>query len=188
MAQPPPTPARPDHDLPSAFIEKAAGVKLLCMDVDGTLTDGGLYLNEDNVETRRFCVHDGQGITAWHRLGYPSAIITARPARAVRRRAKDLAIAHLFDNVTDKRQTILALTKSLKLSIEQVAFVGDDLSDLRAMHTVGCPIAVGDADQGIKDLCLLTTRATGGHGAVREAIWAILKAQNKLDHVMALYS
>lgn len=188
MAEPPPTPPRPERDLPPAFVEKAARVKLLCLDVDGTLTDGGLYLNEDNVETRRFCVHDGQGIAAWQRLGYTTAIVTARPARAVRRRAKDLAIAHLFDNVADKRQTVLALAKSLHLSIDQVAFVGDDLSDLRVMHTVGCPIAVGDADQGIKDLCLLTTSAKGGHGAVREAIWAILKAQNRLDHVMALYS
>ncbi len=175
-------------DLPAAFREKAVGVKLLCLDVDGTLTDGGIYLNEDNVETRRFCVHDGQGITAWHRLGYTTAIVTARPARAVRRRATDLGIAHLFDRVTDKRRTILDLLKTLKLTPDQVAFVGDDLSDLRAMHTVGCPIAVGDADQGIKDLCLLTTHAKGGHGAVREAIWAILRAQDRLDHVMALYS
>ncbi|UYV12134.1 MAG: HAD hydrolase family protein [Phycisphaera sp.] len=184
---PPPT-TQPSDDLPAAFREKAAGVKLLCLDVDGTLTDGGLYLNEDNVETRRFCVHDGQGITAWHRLGYTTAIVTARPARAVRRRARDLDIAHLFDSVADKRQTILELVKDLGLTIDEVAFVGDDLSDLRAMHTVGCPIAVGDADQGIKDLCVLTTRAEGGRGAVREAIWAILRAQDKLDHVMALYS
>lgn len=184
----PPTPDQPSDNLPHAFRERAARVKLLCLDVDGTLTDGGLYLNEDNVETRRFCVHDGQGITAWHRLGYTTAIITARPARAVRRRAKDLGIAHLFDSVADKRQTILTLAKSLKLTPEQVAFVGDDLSDLRAMHTVGCPIAVGDADRAIKDLCLLTTHARGGHGAVREAIWAILRAQDRLDHLMALYS
>lgn len=184
---PPPT-TQPSDDLPQAFRQKAAGVKLLCLDVDGTLTDGGLYLNEDNVETRRFCVHDGQGIAAWQRLGYTTAIVTARPARAVRRRAKDLGIAHLFDSVADKRQTILELVKDLGLTIDQVAFVGDDLSDLRAMHTVGCPIAVGDADQGIKDLCVLTTEAKGGHGAAREAIWAILRAQGKLDHVMALYS
>lgn len=184
----PPEPAPTSDDLPKAFREKAAGVKLLCLDVDGTLTDGGIYLNEDNVETRRFCVHDGQGITAWHRLGYTTAIITARPARAVRRRARDLGIAHLYDNVADKRLKILELVKGLGLTIDQVAFVGDDLSDLRAMHTVGCPIAVGDADQGIKDLCLLTTQARGGQGAVREAIWAILRAQDKLAHVMALYS
>lgn len=184
----PPEPAPTSDDLPQAFLDKAAGVKLLCLDVDGTLTDGGLYLNEDNVETRRFCVHDGQGITAWHRLGYTTAIITARPARAVRRRAKDLGIAHLYDSVADKRLKILELVKALGVTIDEVAFVGDDLSDLRAMHTVGCPIAVGDADQGIKDLCVLTTEAKGGHGAVREAIWAILRAQDKLDHVMALYS
>lgn len=189
MSQPRSTDStKPPADLPKAFREKAAGVRLLCLDVDGTLTDGGLYLNEDNVETRRFCVHDGQGITAWHRLGYATAIVTARPARSVRRRAKDLGIAYLFDSVTDKRATVLELAKSEGLGIDQVAFVGDDLSDLRAMHTVGCPIAVGDADRGIKDLCLLTTEAKGGHGAVREAIWAILRAQDKLDHVMALYA
>lgn len=176
------------HGLTEAFREKAAGVKLICLDVDGTLTDGGLYINEDNVETRRFNVHDGQGITAWHRLGFTTAIVTARPARAVRRRARDLGIAHLYDNVADKRKTILELTRMLGLTIDQVAFVGDDLSDLRAMHTVGCPIAVGDADQGIKDLCLLTTHARGGHGAVREAIWAILRAKGKLDHLIALYA
>ena len=185
----PPTPARPGSaDLPAAFREQAAGVKLLCLDVDGTLTDGALYINEDNVETRRYCVRDGQGIAAWQRLGYTTAIITARPARSVRKRAKELAIPHLFDSVKDKRQTILDLINTLKLTKDQVAFVGDDLSDLRAMHTVGCPIAVGDADQGIKDLSLLVTQAPGGHGAVREAIWAILRAQNRLDHVMALYS
>ncbi|MFI4916591.1 MAG: KdsC family phosphatase [Phycisphaerales bacterium JB060] len=174
--------------LTEAFREKAAAVKLICLDVDGTLTDGGLYINEDNVETRRFNVHDGQGITAWHRLGFTTAIVTARPARAVRRRARDLGIAHLYDNVTDKRKTILELARMLDLSVDQVAFVGDDLSDLRAMHTVGCPIAVADADQGIKDLCLLTTQSRGGHGAVREAIWAILRAKGKLDHLIALYA
>lgn len=176
------------HGLTEAFREKAAAVKLICLDVDGTLTDGGLYINEDNVETRRFNVHDGQGITAWHRLGYTTAIVTARPARAARRRARDLGIAHLYDNVADKRKTVLELTRMLNLTVDQVAFVGDDLSDLRVMHTVGCPIAVGDADQGIKDLCLLTTQARGGHGAVREAIWAILRAQGKLDHLIALYT
>jgi len=175
-------------ELPKTFQEKAAGVKLLCLDVDGTLTDGGLYLSDDNVETKRFSVHDGQGITAWHRLGHTTAIITARPARSVRRRAKDLGIAHLHDNVVDKREVVLELLDSLGLSPQHAAFVGDDLSDLRAMHTVGCPIAVGDADQSIKDLAVLTTAAHGGHGAVREAIWSILRAQDRLDHLMALYS
>lgn len=183
------TPARPHAgELSEEFRERAAAVKLLCLDVDGTLTDGGLYINEDNVETRRYCVHDGQGIAVWQRLGFTTAIVTARPARSVRRRAKELAIAHLFDNVADKRKTVLELAATLKLTKEQIAFVGDDLSDMRVMHTIGCPIAVADADQGIKDLALYTTHATGGHGAVREAIWAILRAQNRLDHVMALYS
>ena len=178
----------PPAELPKPFVEKAATVELICLDVDGTLTDGGLYLNEDNVETRRYSVHDGQGITAWHRLGRRTAIVTARPARSVRRRGKELGVAHLYDNVTDKREVILDLLKEIGLTTEQVAFVGDDLSDLRAMHTVGCPIAVGDADQSIKDLAVLTTTAHGGHGAVREAIWSILRAQDRLDHLMALYS
>ena len=177
-----------ETELPKAFRDKAAGVKLLCLDVDGTLTDGGLYISEDNVETRRYCVHDGQGITAWHRLGLTTAIVTARPARSVRRRAKELGVAHLYDNVADKRQVVLDLLEEIGLSPSQTAFIGDDLSDLRAMHTVGCPIAVGNADKTIKDLSLLTTTAAGGRGAVREAIWAILKAQDRLDHVMALYS
>lgn len=175
-------------ELPKAFVEKALKVELICLDVDGTLTDGGLYLNEDNVETRRYSVHDGQGITAWHRLGHHTAIVTARPAKSVRRRAKELGVAHLYDSVSDKREVILSLLKEIGLTTERVAFVGDDLSDLRAMHTVGCPIAVGDADQSIKDLAVLTTTAHGGHGAVREAIWSILRAQDRLGHLMALYS
>jgi len=69
-----------------------------------------------------------------------------------------------------------------------IAFMGDDLSDMRVMHTIACPIAVADADQGIKDIALHVTHARGGHGAVREAIWAILRAQGRLEHVMALYS
>ena len=185
----PETPPSPHAQARSAhFRERAAAVKLLCLDVDGTLTDGGLYISEDNVETRRYCVHDGQGIAVWQRLGLTTAIVTARPARSVRKRAKELSIAHLFDNVADKRRKVLDLAASLQMTKEQVAFVGDDLSDLRVMHTVGCPIAVADADEGIKDIAVLTTQAPGGHGAVREAIWAILRAQDRLDHVMALYS
>lgn len=180
-SQSPTTPSR-------AFLDAAAKVRIVGLDVDGTLTDGGLYINEDQVETRRFCVHDGQGITLWHRLGYTSAILTARPARGTLKRARELGIVHLFDNVQDKRRTFLDLLKTLGLSADQAAFVGDDLSDMRVMHTVGCPIAVGDADTTIKAIALHTTKAPGGHGAVREAIWAILGSQNKIDQAVALYT
>lgn len=171
-----------------AFLEAASKVRILGLDVDGTLTDGGLYINEDLVETRRFCVRDGQGIALWHRLGFTTAILTARPAKGVIKRARELGIAHLFDNVEDKRRTFLDLLKTLDLAPNQAAFVGDDLSDLRVMHTVGCPIAVGDADPTIQSIALHTTTAIGGHGAVREAIWSILGSQNKIDHAMALYT
>ena len=189
MSETPVSPARPHlGQLSESFREHAQNVKLLCLDVDGTLTDGGLYLSEDGVETRRFCVHDGQGITVWHRLGLTTALVTARPARSVRKRAKELSIPHVFEMVADKREVVLDLARSLDLTKDQVAFMGDDLSDMRVMHTIACPIAVADADQGIKDIALHVTHARGGHGAVREAIWAILRAQGRLEHVMALYS
>ncbi|MCW5755670.1 MAG: HAD hydrolase family protein [Phycisphaeraceae bacterium] len=181
-----PRPATPEY--PKAFLDAAAKVRILGLDVDGTLTDGGLYINEDLVETRRFCVRDGQGIALWHRLGYTTAIVTARPMRGAIKRARELGVAHLFDSVEDKRRTFLELLKTLGLTPEQAAFVGDDLSDMRVMHTVGCPIAVGDADSTIKAFSLYTTTAPGGHGAVREAIWAILSSQNKIDQAVALYT
>jgi len=171
-----------------AFADRARGVHLLLMDVDGTLTDGALFVSEDNVESRRFCVRDGQAIAAWKRLERPVGIITARPARAALMRARELGIDAVREGVEDKRQAVHELLERFGVTPERAAFIGDDLSDVRAMRAVGCPIAVADADAFVRSLACMTTRAAGGFGAVREAIWAILEVQGELQRVYEMYS
>ncbi|MEO1007409.1 MAG: HAD hydrolase family protein [Planctomycetota bacterium] len=175
-------------DTTSEFRERAKDVRVLLCDVDGTLTDGALYLDDDNVETRRFCVRDGQGITAWRRLERPVAIITARPGKAVLERARMLGVDAVLERVEDKHAAVRSVLGRLGYASEQAAFVGDDLADLRAFRAVGCPIAVADADPHVRARAALVTEARGGHGAVREAIWRILEVQGLLEHVIEMYS
>lgn len=143
-------------------------VKLLVLDVDGVLTDGGLYYAESGEVQQRFNIKDGQGLKLLMRSGTEVAIITAKSFSSTLHRANDLGITHTYMGVKDKLPTLEKLCEKLGLSLSQVAYVGDDINDLAVMQAVGCPLTVADAMRVNQDCALFVTKLPGGQGAVRE--------------------
>jgi len=145
-----------------------SGIKLLSLDVDGVLTDGGIYYADDGNSFRKFNSKDGMGIVHLQRTGFDIAVISAGAPGAIEHRARWLNIAHVFTNVDDKLETLRELAAKLGLDLSQVAHMGDDINDLPLMKVVGCPIAVADAMPEVIECASIVTEKDGGRGAVRE--------------------
>jgi 3-deoxy-manno-octulosonate cytidylyltransferase (CMP-KDO synthetase) len=153
-------------------------IKLLILDVDGVLTDGGIYFGRGNQILRRFHVQDGQGIKSLQEKGIEVAIITGHHSEAVAQRSQQLDIKHVYQEVSDKNDVLEKLIQKLNIHMEEVAYLGDDLADLPVLKQVGFPIAVKNAVAEVKDIALYITKKTGGDGAVREVCDLVLKARN----------
>ncbi|HMT79423.1 MAG TPA: HAD hydrolase family protein [Azonexus sp.] len=166
---------------------RAARIKLVAFDIDGVMTDGGLHYTDDGHELKTFNVQDGLGIVLLRRAGIEVAIITGRTSNVVSCRAKDLRIEHVFHGVGDKGAVSAQLLEKLGLDWSELAFMGDDLIDLPAMARCGLAIAPANARPIVKERAHAVTEASGGKGAVREAIEFILAAQGKLDAAFAPY-
>jgi 3-deoxy-D-manno-octulosonate 8-phosphate phosphatase (KDO 8-P phosphatase) len=161
-------------------------IRLLVLDVDGVLTDGSILIDEQGRQVRGFHIQDGLGVTLWRSIGRQVAILTSKRSPAVEARARMLGIDLVEQGAEDKLPGLQRLVPAAGVSLEQTAYVGDDLLDAAVMRRVGYPIAVANATEEIKELAVYVTRRTGGHGAVREAIehllrrdgqwWAALKA------------
>jgi len=165
----------------------AARVRLLCLDVDGVLTDGSIHIDDHGVETKRFHVRDGTGIRLWQRLGCDAAIITGRSGMAVRHRAGELGVAHVIQGAADKAVALRSLMEDLGVRAEETAVLADDLPDLPMVHLAGYPMAVADATREVRDLARFVTVRPGGHGAAREAIEHLIKARGDWSRALALF-
>lgn len=143
-------------------------VKLLVLDVDGVLTDGGLYYSDSGEELKKFNVKDGMGIKLLLQAGIQVGIITASASTATLHRARKLGIPHVFLGVEDKLTTLQELCQQLQLNLSEVAYVGDDINDLPIMEVVGCPLTVADAMSSNQKQAIYVTQQAGGRGAVRE--------------------
>lgn len=159
----------------------ARNVRLMVLDVDGVLTDGGLYYDESGCVMKRFNVQDGLGIKMGPQMGIEFAVITGLESPAVRRRITELGIAHYYPGHHRKAPILREIAEKTAIPFAHMAYVGDDWVDAAPMSMVGFPIAVPNARPEILKLALWTTRATGGHGAVREALDFVLRAQGKLE-------
>ena len=166
---------------------RAANIKLVAFDIDGVMTDGGLHYTDDGHELKTFNVQDGLGVVLLRRAGIKVAIITGRTSNVVNCRAKDLGVEHVFHGVGDKGAVSGQLLEQLGLQWSELAFMGDDLIDLPAMTRCGLAIAPANARPVVKERAHMVTDASGGKGAVREAIEFILAAQGKLDAAFAPY-
>ncbi len=166
---------------------RAKNIKLIIFDVDGVLTDGGLYFSDEGIELKRFNSLDGLGIKLLKQSGVEPAVISARDTPNVAHRMKNLGIEHFYQGQSDKLIAFNELLEKLSLKAEQVAYVGDDVIDLPVMRNIGLPIAVANAHDLVKDNACLVTKKRGGHGAVREVCDFILKAQNNYDSIMRTY-
>lgn len=168
-------------DLPAGVLQRAAAIKLVAFDVDGTLTDGRLWYGEDGHEIKVFHVHDGLGLKQLQAHGVTVALITGRISHTVALRAEELDINHVYQGQNDKRACLLELLEALKLTPAQAAFVGDDLPDLAPMRLAGLAVAVANAHLWIAEQSHWQTHRNGGEGAAREVCDLILHAQGHDD-------
>lgn len=169
---------------PADVLARAARIRLVCFDVDGTLTDGRLHLDDAGREAKSFHVHDGQGIALLRRSGIAIAFITARAGSVTERRGAELG-AEVFIGVSDKRACVEEIRTRLGIPADAVAFMGDDLADLAALDAAGLSVAPANAHPWIADRVHWRTAARGGEGAARELCDLLLTAQGKVDALLA---
>ncbi len=183
--------------LSDAMRHAAERVRLVCFDVDGVLTDGGVYLGAARApdgattgpfEFKRYNIQDGLGMAMLRESGLTLAIITGRVSESVAMRARELRIPHCIqDPEARKLPALQRLCDELGLALADVAFVGDDLPDLGVMREVGLPVAVGNAVPEIRRVAAVQLSAVGGHGAVREFAEWLLKARGIWDDAVERY-
>lgn len=166
---------------------RAAAIKLVIFDVDGVLTNGSLIYGDDGQEYKAFHSRDGHGMKMLQASGVDIGIITGRTSEVVKHRVKNLGIKHVFQGQIDKLPSFDKLRNTLKLSPEQVAYVGDDVVDLPIMLRVGLAIAVHDAHDVVKQHAHWITCHGGGQGAAREVCELIMDAQGSLEPALMKY-
>lgn len=160
-------------------IQNLKRIKLLIMDIDGVLSDGKIIYDSQGNDYRVFHVHDGYGIRLVQEVGIKVAFISGRHSPIIDRRAHDLGVEEVYQNVVDKAEVLGELLKKYKLDSKEVCAIGDDLLDLPLLKQVGVPIAVCNAVPELKEAAKYITKIPGGGGAVREVIDLILKAKRK---------
>lgn len=151
-------------------------IKLLFCDVDGTLTDGKIYIGNDGEIMKAFCVKDGYAIVEMlPKYGILPIIITGRQSEIVEKRAYELGIKQVYQGIKDKPALLQLLANEQKVPLSEIAFIGDDLNDFAAMKLCGFKACPADAVQEIRELCDYVSPHNGGHGAVRDICEQILK-------------
>ena len=163
----------------------AKSIRLVALDVDGVMTDGGIYLGDvagARIEFKRYEIQDGLGIAMLKLIGVPVAIITGRVSESVRLRAAELGVEDLAqDPDGHKLAGFMRIIKQRRVQPEEVAFVGDDFPDLALLRIVGLPVAVGNAAPEVRAVCKHHLTRHGGRGAVREFVEDFLKAREEWD-------
>ncbi len=153
-------------------------IKLIVLDVDGSMTNGAITFDENGVESKSFNVKDGLGITTWLKIGGEAVIITGRTSKIVERRAKELGIVHFFQSIKNKREILENLLKILDIDSSEVAVIGDDLNDVGMFKFVHKSFAPADATEAAKEHASVILRKKGGEGAVREMIDMLVAENN----------
>lgn len=163
-------------------------IRLVLMDVDGTLSDGRLYYTADWVEAKAFDVTDGFGISLLHACGLKTGIVTGRESRIVAERARELEIEIVYQGRFQKDKILDRILKEQNLGDRQVAFIGDDLFDLPLLLRAGFSAAPADAHPEVRQRVHFVSRFGGGQGAVREIAELILKVQGHWDGILQRYT
>jgi YrbI family 3-deoxy-D-manno-octulosonate 8-phosphate phosphatase len=164
-----------------------AKIELILSDVDGVMTDGGIHVLDDGREMITFHIRDGMGVRLWREAGKRFGIVTGRKLEAIRRRAADLWLDIVHLGVDDKLPAVERIAAELKLSREQVCYIGDDLLDLATIRAVGFGVAVADAVEDVRRAAKYTTSVRGGKAAVREVVELILKNTGRWEDVIGRY-
>jgi N-acylneuraminate cytidylyltransferase len=152
-------------------------VRLVCVDVDGVLTDAGMYYGPDGEVLKKFNTRDGMGLARVREKGVAVAIISGEDSAIVHARAAKLKIDDVFSSVSNKLEVVQDLCLRKKVKLDEVAYIGDDLNDLGALECVGLACAVADAAEPVKAVAHYVTQRRGGDGAVREVCELIIAAK-----------
>lgn len=180
----------PDTPTPSpSLLERAKKIRLFLMDIDGTLTDGGVCLislpnNGGIAEMKVFNSQDGLAIKLAHIMGIKTGFITGRKSPAVQRRADELSVSYVYLGQATKTAAFEECMQKAGLTAEEVAYLGDDLPDMPVSQLAGLAVAVANAAPELKAICHYVTRANGGEGAAREVVELILKAQGRWEEAI----
>ena len=161
-----------------------SNLKYMVIDVDGTLTDGGIYYDNNGNEFKKFNTKDAAGIFALQKMNIKVIVITGRECNATMRRLEELKIDHVFQNIKDKKTFLANFMNDNGISKEKIGYIGDDLNDYASMQLVnfiGCP---NDACSEIKKISNCISDKNGGFGAVRDIIEKSLKSEGKWDEVI----
>lgn len=162
-------------------VERARNVRVMAFDVDGVLTDGGLWYGEHGEQLKCFNALDGHGLRLMRESGITVALITGREGPILARRAAELGIALVQQGIRDKAQAIAALAQEQGCSLSEVGFMGDDIIDLAALQRVGFAASVPNAPAYVSQVAHWVASRPGGSGAVRECCDLILAAQGRLS-------
>lgn len=165
------------QNLPPAVREAAPHIRLLVLDVDGVMTDGRLHYGPEGEESKAFHVRDGLGIKLARRAGIEVAVISGRGGGAVEQRMKELGIRHVRLKQEDKQAGLEEITGELRIGLNAVACVGDDVTDLPVMGLCAIGIAVADAHHTVRESADWVTSLGGGRGAVREVCDMLVEAR-----------
>lgn len=163
---------------------RARRIKLLAMDVDGVMTDGTIWVSPDGEVTKRFHIRDGHGLVFLPRYGVELAILSGREDAATTRRAEDLRIPHVLQGLRKKLPAAVALAKKLKISLDEIAFVGDDINDVPVIEAVGLGCAPADASREARRAARFVAPHAGGQGALRDVAELLLKARGAWTKVL----
>ena len=175
-------------EIKAEALRRAKKIKLVIFDVDGVMTDGGIYVGPEGELYKPFNCKDGLGITLAHRSGLRTAIITGRESKQLAYRAGELHITEVMQGHRNKRGAYKELKERQNLADEEIAYVGDDLIDLPVMLQVGLPLAVADAVAEVRDCSMVVSGKEGGHGAIRELLEFILTAPGKWEAIVASFA
>ena len=160
-------------------------IKLFVIDVDGTMTDSGIYYDEHGNEWKKFSTRDAAGFFAAKAAGIRTAVLTGRTCEATTRRMRELHVDYLFQNVKDKAAFLRDFLQKQGLSREEVGYIGDDFNDLAAMSMagfIGCP---ADSCREVKQIATYISPVEGGHGAVRDVIENLLREEGRWNTLIA---
>ena len=157
--------------------KKCKKIKMILTDVDGVLTDGGMYYSTHGDVMKKFNSKDGMGINILRKKNISTIIVTKEKTDIVKKWAKKMNVTKVYDGVLKKELILEKICKSFKISEKEIAFVGDDVNDLELMKKVGFSVTPKDGNNAVKKIADYVTKAKGGHGAVREITDLIIKAK-----------
>ncbi len=169
------------------LVERCAAIRLLLTDVDGVLTNGGVLLDNQGVESKCFNIRDGLAVRLWQQSGGQAGIVTGRSSQVVKLRAAELEMEIVRQGVKEKLPEVQAIAASLKLRPEQIAYIGDDLPDVAAIRFAGLGVAVSDAPEEVRAAADYVTSVPGGAGAMREVVELLLKNTGKWESTIRKY-